>query len=127
MKLFLAFALLLLASFSSAKIAVTVFNSIEEFKVTNPKAKLIEMDLYVHQLDDSRSYTAGARQTGKKKKFKRLSKKGLDMNLHHFRRRCRGKLQRQKTLGDFPERHNNLNLSFIGWQRSFSNLRSHQL
>ena len=68
MKLILGFVLLFLVSLSLATVPVTVYNSLEQFKTDNPDANIIELDAYDHQVDDSRSYSVGARQTGKKTK-----------------------------------------------------------
>lgn len=67
MKLILGFVLLLIVTLSLATVPVTVHNSLEQFKADNPDANIIELDAYDHQVDDSRSYSVGARQTGKKK------------------------------------------------------------
>lgn len=48
----------------NAKIIPTLYNSISEFKSDNPNATVIEMLSYDHELDGSRSYSIGHRQTG---------------------------------------------------------------
>lgn len=64
MKVVLSFALLALVSMSAGEVITTVYNSVEEFRAKNPGAKLIAMDVDVHELDASRSYSLGKRQTG---------------------------------------------------------------
>jgi hypothetical protein len=64
MKILFGFALLLLVSFSNAKIAVTIYNSLDEFKATNPGVKVTKLQAYDHQVDASRTYSVGGRQTG---------------------------------------------------------------
>lgn len=63
MKILLAFSLLLLASFSYSKV-ITVYKSVDEFTLLYPDVKLIELVAEDHELDGSRSYSLGARQTG---------------------------------------------------------------
>lgn len=65
MKIFVAFTLLLFVTFSTGKLISKVYNSIDEFKAKNPGVKLIKMDVFDHELDGSRTYSLGARQTGK--------------------------------------------------------------
>lgn len=64
MKLIAAFTILLFVASSSASV-IKVYRSIDEFKALYPDAELIEMDMMEHELDDSRSYSIGRRQTGK--------------------------------------------------------------
>lgn len=63
--LFFVLAVFVATSSSSGDIGVTVYNSIEEYKTLNPNGRLIEMQAYDHEIDASRSYSVGARQTGK--------------------------------------------------------------
>lgn len=44
--------------------AVEVYNNITEFKQRNPDTKLIKLDFEDHEIDASRSYSLGGRQTG---------------------------------------------------------------
>lgn len=82
MKIILALIALLLVSFSSGNVIKKSFESIDEFVKLNPNAKLIEMDAYDHELDGSRSYSLGKRQTGLTdiRKFRKLIKRNF-----HFR------------------------------------------
>jgi hypothetical protein len=59
-----AFFVILLICFahSNGKIIQTTFQSIEDFRAQNPNVKLIEMQ--VNDVNDSRSYSLGVRQTG---------------------------------------------------------------
>lgn len=64
MKVFLATILLALLSVAVSNPIVKTYSSIDEFKAKNPGVKLIEMDAYDHQIDASRTYSLGSRQTG---------------------------------------------------------------
>lgn len=66
MKIILGFLFMLVAYSSTANVPIATINSIESFKLKNPGVKVIEMDVYEHHVDASRSYSLGGRQTGKK-------------------------------------------------------------
>lgn len=65
MKLFVAFACLLLASIAAGNPIVKAYNSIDDFMAKNQGVKLIKMVATDHEIDGSRSYAVGGRQTGK--------------------------------------------------------------
>lgn len=64
MKFFVAFAFCLFVSSSFGNL-IKVFKNIDDYKTLNPGVKLIELDVTEHELDSSRSYSIGGRQTGK--------------------------------------------------------------
>lgn len=66
MKMLVAFSLLLLVTISTGHVVSKIYNSIEEFKAKHPDVKTIKMTAEDHELDGSRSYSLGARQTGKR-------------------------------------------------------------
>lgn len=123
MKLSVGFSLLFLASLSSADIPVTVYDSLEQFKETHPGVELIEMDAYDHQVDASRSYSVGARQTGKIQ-IKILKKPSKFPSPRRYRR-C--KCQQQEKLANLPERHYNSDLPELWWEWCLPDLHPHQL
>jgi hypothetical protein len=57
--------LLICFALSNGKIIQTTFQSIEDFKAQHPNVELTEMRLDINENKDSRSYSLGARQTGK--------------------------------------------------------------
>lgn len=65
MKLFVALSCLLLASIAAGNPIVKTYNSIDDFMAKNQGAKLIKMEAVDHEIDGSRSYAVGGRQTGK--------------------------------------------------------------
>ena len=64
MKIVLLLTLLAFASTSTGKAIVKVYNSIEDFKILFPDAKLIPLIAEDLEIDDSRNYSIGHRQTG---------------------------------------------------------------
>lgn len=64
MKILVAFTLLLLVSVSTGNAIAKVYNSIDEFKLIHPEVKLIKLIAEDHEVDGSRSYSLGHRQTG---------------------------------------------------------------
>lgn len=65
MKIFLVFAGMLFASTAANSKVITVYKNIEEFTVLHPDVKLVQLIAEDHEVDGSRSYSLGARQTGK--------------------------------------------------------------
>lgn len=65
MKILVAFTLLLFVSISTGNAITKVYSSVEEFKVKHPDVKLIKLIAEDHEVDGSRSYSLGSRQTGK--------------------------------------------------------------
>lgn len=65
MKIVLLLTLLALASTSTGKAIVKVYNSIEDYRVEHPDANLIPLIAEDLEIDGSRNYSIGRRQTGK--------------------------------------------------------------
>lgn len=65
MKIVLFLALLVFASSSSGNAITKVYNSIEEFTVQHPDVKLIKLTAEDFEVDGTRSYSLGSRQTGR--------------------------------------------------------------
>lgn len=65
MKIVLTLFLVCIVKFSTGKLIIpTLIDSIDDFKASHPGATLVELDIYDHILDGSRSYSLGSRQTG---------------------------------------------------------------
>lgn len=72
MKLICLLAVFLLVAAVDGKF-VKVYNNIDDFRQRNPEATLIKLDFEDHELDASRSYSLGRRQTGKTNMLRQVS------------------------------------------------------